>query len=306
MRMWIASALVLGGVAVGCGAAPDGNSEGATSTEDALLLADFEPGEHVRMMPMRQASSKPLADRAAATVTPPAGAHLTYFGGPVLSNAKVQAVYWGSNVALQPHLNAFYGAITSSAYFDWLSEYNTPTQHIGRGSFGGGHVITPSIHATTLTDAQIQKELAKQIAAGKLPKSDPNTIYMIHFPPGISITQHGSTSCVQFCAYHGTFKKSAQNVYYGVIPDQGGACAGGCGPTPAADGTTDVSSHELIEAVTDPAVGLATTTGAPLAWYDQANGEIGDICAGSGDSAQVAGFTVQVEWSNARGACVAQ
>ena len=93
-------------------------------------------------------------------------------------------------------------------------------------------------------------------------------------------------------------------VFYGVIPDQGGACAGGCGPSPVADGTTDVSSHELIEAVTDPGVGLAKSNASPLAWYDQSNGEIGDICSGSGDSATEAGYTVQLEWSNAKNGCI--
>jgi len=39
-----------------------------------------------------------------------------------------------------------------------------------------------------------------------------------------------------------------------------------------------VASHELVEATTDPAAGLATTFAPPLAWYDRAFGEIGDIC----------------------------
>jgi len=53
--------------------------------------------------------------------------------------------------------------------------------------------------------------------------------------------------------------------------------------------------------VTDAAVGLATTFGPPLAWYDRANGEIGDI--GNGQQAQVAGFTLQLEWSNSQNRC---
>jgi hypothetical protein len=285
---------------VGCGSAS--TEEGASSNDDALLLADYEPGDRIHAMPMRPQAS--LDNAATPDVTPPAGAHLTYFGGPVLSKVKVYAVYWGSGVQLQSHLNSFYTTITNSAYFDWLKEYNTPTQTIGRGSFGGAHVITPSTKSKKLTDSQIQKELAKQITAGSLPKNDANTLYMVHFPPGVSISMGGSSSCVEFCAYHGTFKKSSQMVFYGVIPDQGGSCAGGCGPSPVADGTTDVSSHELIESVTDPGVGLATTNGPPLGWYDNTNGEIGDICAGQNDGATVSGFVVQVEWSNKRNACV--
>ena len=35
----------------------------------------------------------PMGPRAQSA---PAGAHLTYFGGPVISNVSVQGVYWGS------------------------------------------------------------------------------------------------------------------------------------------------------------------------------------------------------------------
>jgi hypothetical protein len=56
--------------------------------------------------------------------------------------------------------------------------------------------------------------------------------------------------------------------------------------------------NQLVEAVTDAAVGLATTFGPPLAWYDRVNGEIGDIC--NALQGQVAGFTVQLEWSNSQ------
>jgi hypothetical protein len=37
-------------------------------------------------------------------------------------------------------------------------------------------------------------------------------------------------------------------------------------------------------------------------WYDQINGEIGDICAWH--FKKVAGYTVQLEWSNAQNKCV--
>jgi hypothetical protein len=239
--------------------------------------------------------------RAAA----PAAAHLNYFGGPVLANVKVYAVYWGSNVQFQDHINAFYPAITSSAYFDWLSEYNTPTQTIGRGSFGGAVVDATPPSGSNITDDQIQAEVGKLIDAGKLPPNDGNNLYMVYFPPGVSITgpQGAGSSCVEFCAYHGTFTKNGTFGFYGVMPDLGGACSQGCGDGSPQDNITEVSSHEMVEAVTDGAVGEATSNGPPLAWYDSSNGEIGDICVGN--AGQVAGFTIQLEWSNAAHKCIA-
>ena len=302
----------LGVVAVGLGltvsaCAVTPADENAASTDSDLALDQamgIESGDRVHTMPMKNVDNAAPLQTAAA----PAGAHLQYFGGPVIPSVKIIAVYWGANAAHQAHLNSFYGSVTKSTYFDWLKEYNTPTQSIGRGSFQGGHVITPSTTATKITDKTIQRELTKQITAGHLPAADGvNNLYMIHFPPGMHITGPGGAgaSCVQFCAYHGTFKQAAKYVFYGVIPDlDHDGCQNGCGAGTPENNVTEVSSHEMIEAVTDPAVGLAKTAGPPLAWYDNANGEIGDIC--NGQAGTVGGFTVQLQWSNAKNACVAK
>ena len=57
---------------------------------------------------------------------------------------------------------------------------------------------------------------------------------------------------------------------------------------------TATSSHELCEAITDPIPGAG--------WYNDTNGEIGDICAWS--FKQVAGYMVQLEWSDQQQKCV--
>jgi hypothetical protein len=59
------------------------------------------------------------------------------------------------------------------------------------------------------------------------------------------------------------------------------------------DSLTSIASHELCEAITDP----HPWTG----WNDDANGEIGDICAWQ--TGTINGFTVQKEWSNDQMAC---
>ena len=63
-------------------------------------------------------------------------------------------------------------------------------------------------------------------------------------------------------------------------------------------------SHELVEGITDPGVGLNR-----VAWYDQNNGESADICAGAGSAAPVIGgdgvrYMVQRIWSNRADACI--
>ena len=68
-------------------------------------------------------------------------------------------------------------------------------------------------------------------------------------------------------------------------------CLGGLAPFEALTGT---SSHELAESITDPIPGQG--------WYDDNNGEIGDICAWH--FKQVGAYNVQQEWSNQANQCV--
>jgi len=248
----------------------------------------------------------------------PAGAHLTYYGGKVIPNVKVEQVLYGSGTYISQltstsgvTMGTFYNQFASSGVMDWLSEYDTSSQNIGRGGFNAAKQITPatSHNGSTISDASIQAELAAQINNSTLPAPSDNMIYMVHFPAGKTITQGGSNSCQAggFCAYHGTFKIGSQNVYYGVLPDMTGGCATGCGGSTTFANQTSVASHELIEATTDAEVGFATTLGPPLAWYDNNNGEIGDICNGQqgtflGNDGVT--YTIQQEFSNQQNDCI--
>ena len=271
----------------------------------------------------------PVTPPGTSEFSAPAGAHLTYYGGRVVSSAQVVIVLWGTGSYLpqvsstvSPSMATFYQGVLNSAYVDWLSEYNTTvaggtSQTIGRGSFLQQATITPSTSASTVDDSTIQSELVAQINAGHLPApvtdaaGNVNTIYMIYFPHGKTITQGGSSSCVAggFCAYHGTLTRNGQHLYYGVMPDMqaGSGCDTGCGGSTPFGNYTSVSSHELVETITDAEVGLAMTTGPPLAWYDNTNGEIGDICnAQQGTIVGSDGVTyvVQKEFSNVANDCI--
>ena len=272
---------------------------------------DFVPGTQVHKMPQIQ-----KGERSPARPLPPSNIPvLSYYGGNVLSNASVVVVSWGTavNSVTRSRLSAFYSAVTGSAYFDWLSEYNATGgdaasyQRIGRGSYNQLVTIAPINLSTHLQDLDVQTELDAQISAGVLPVPDSNTLYMAYFPPGVVIGQGGADSCAPsgFCAYHGTFISSGSNIRYAVIPDMGpgSGCESTCGIDPISfNNLTTASSHELVEAVTDPDVGLATNLSAPLAWYDGVHGEIGDICNGLSD--RISGFSVQKQWSNQSGQCI--
>jgi hypothetical protein len=287
LSRWLKSLALVILVLPACMASPDDTDDGAAADD----------GTAVHVMPLHDPSK--VQDAA------PAGAVLTNFGGPVLKNVSVHPVFWNANTQFQANINAFYNGVTRSALFDMLSQYSA----IGRGSGVAGFVDNRT--TTNLSDAALHTELNRLFTAGSLPAPNASNYYPIHFPAGVRITApDGSQSCVQFCAYHGTYVRNGVNVNYGVIPDQGGGCAGGCGNNAQRVNNMDsVASHELIEATTDPAVGLATVFGPPLAWYDRVNGEIGDICNGQ-QGTTVGGdgvtYTIQLEFSNSARNCVAR
>ena len=280
---------------------------------------------------------KQTARRSSAPRRPGAALNLlSYYGGPVMSNVQVLAVFWTSAVDMGEQNNApgFYGAVTNSPWIDLLSQYSTvgltgltghagSNQSIGRGSFAGSYTITPANTNTTLSDADIQTELAHQISIAALPTpsldsgGNVNTLYVVYFPLSITLSDPSiGTSCVEFCAYHNTLTLNSELVPYGVIPDQtpNSDCSLGCGADPSYINNLDsVCSHELAESITDTAVGIATAFDYPLAWYDpnpndpMGGGEIGDLCNGEQGTTTGGGqtYTIQLLWSNRDGGCVA-
>ncbi|HWZ42201.1 MAG TPA: Ig-like domain-containing protein [Candidatus Saccharimonadales bacterium] len=280
----------------------------------------------------------PEAPVAAGAVAFP-GVLVSYFGGPIISNIHVVQVLYGAGSYLPgvqstttPSVASFFADITQSPFFDFLAEYSTvgvtaidgtagANQALGHGFFDGQVTIAPSAanNGASISDDQIQAELLAQVNAGHLPapvmdaQGNVNTLYMIYFPAGKTILQGNTSSCQNggFCAYHNSTNAlfSGKNLLYGVMPDTQppSLCARGCGSGSPLDIVTNVTSHELAEAVTDANVGPVNTFAAPLAWLDPINGEIGDICVGREASVTANGtlYIVQQIFSNVQGDCVA-
>ena len=283
----------------------------------------------------------------------PAGAQLTYRGGPLLSAPKLFGVFVDD-----PSGSAFPYKAEMSAYLDWygssdllseLKEYNVSGSgtHIGdariqlggstppppppppvpgppppqgqcqaeldalvnclgyaapstgghhhkhRGSLGLPHRVA-RLAGVVVQDADLQKLLSDSISAGSLPKPDSETLYVMFLPDGVTVQLGQDASCQTFCGYHSNFSLSdGSNVFYAILPFP--SCSGCMGSlaTPL-DSLTAITSHEISEAVTDPIPGNG--------WYDDANGEIGDICAWQ--TRQDGSYTVQLEWSNSHNACI--
>lgn len=257
---------------------------------DAVLSAIPDA---IRVVPLALAGDAvvPVLEPGAA---PAPAAHLTYRNGPLISSAEVVTIFWGASwqgaqASLAQNLNAFYDLILKSPLMDQLGEYGVPGKTIGHGSRIATATVTTPAPPGSVTDAQLRQMLQQWISARTVPPAGPNRLYMMYLPPGVAVVMGGSRSCQAFCGYHNSIGSS---LFYGVHPYPG--CRGCLGGLAALDALTEVSSHELCEAVTDPIPGQG--------WYDDVNGEIGDICAWQ--TKKVGQYTVQLEWSNKSGKCL--
>lgn len=240
----------------------------------------------IRVVPMHPGAMR-VAEAAAA--------QLTYRGGLLLTAVEVFTIFWGAawqdaaNSPVMTKMNQFFDYILTSQLMDQLNEYSVDGQSIGHGSRTGTTVITSPAPGTSVQDSDIQNMIGQGIGDETLPATTPNTLYFVFLPNGVQVVQGGSASCQVFCGYHDTF---GDGIYYAVMPYPG--CSGCLGGLTAADALTSTSSHELCEAITDPVPGQS--------WYDDANGEIGDICAWK--TKKLGDYLVQLEWSNKAGACI--
>jgi hypothetical protein len=279
-----------------------------SAAKAARKLTRYSKGEYIKVVPLH--SPKPAMSIAelstvrqeqsdaqlfdGAMLAAPPQARLVYFGGALLTNVQVYNIFWGKKWSAAPgaglaaKLNDFYKAILVSPLIDQLAEYNVSGKSIGHGSLIGSKVITANAPVGSVTDTTVRTRLKAWIGARTVPANTPNTVYFIYLDPGIASIMGGSKSCSSYCGYHDAVGK----VYYSVMPYPN--CAGCLGGLAAFDALTGTSSHELCEAITDPVPGSG--------WYDDQNGEIGDICAWS--FKKVAGYTVQLEWSNVQNKCV--
>ena len=246
-----------------------------------------------------------------------------YNGGRVLANPKIVTVtFAGDDGALVGRLQQFDDQVTTLNWWTAVSsEYCDSTKTcIGKGS-GGGHVVVtdppassyddtsqpgnPSslqdwiklhVSGPAVTDAGTDSGADGGSALPDFPKPDPNTLYVIYFPPGVTINLDGQPSCSTFGAYHNTTILPQQNGIpifspYAVIP----RCAN--------DEQTNTlsSSHEIIEAATDPDIGQgAISFYMRNQLWGPAGGEVGDLCefGGKGVAWVEATFTMQRTWSN--------
>jgi hypothetical protein len=204
-------------------------------------------------------------------------------GGPTLLDPEIVTVTWPGET-LASELAAFDDWIGKSSYWTIIaSDYGV------RAATHPASWVAPAAAPLTLDDADIQKVLLDGIAAKTLRAPTPNTIYTVYPPAGTAVTSFGATGCVEFQAYHyATTTPDGTAVVYAVTP----RCAFTQKLTPL-DFTTWGSSHEIVEAATDPFYDRPA-----YRQDDPTKGQLGenaDLCTGF--PLRIEGHTVTANWS---------
>jgi hypothetical protein len=181
---------------------------------------------------------------------------------------------------------------------------------VGRGTMDSSYLDTSlAANVPVVDDSTIQSDLIQGIQNGTLKAPDANRLYTVFIQPGTVETRGTSSSLSDFLAYHDRFIYNGKPVWYAVMPYPGVATAGSyfSTTTTAFDSLTDVTSHEVAEAVTDPDYADLNRGWTDLTWNGgvqnnpPVGAEIGDICEnlsnthwGAGNWVSLNGYAVQL------------
>lgn len=202
---------------------------------------------------------------------------ITYHGGNLMPHVEAQALYLGSDWSSNPTysqqrqtLDGFIRTLVGGVYMDMLTNagYN-----VGRGSADVGKSASIQLDkGAALSDDGIQAYVQSYIANGTLRPPDANRLYLVLVEPDILVrTSDGLLSRTDFLGYHGAFaghdaRGKPADIRYAVVAYPGGTIGNASvAGLSAINDMTEVLSHEIAEAVTDPDVDYAA-----LAWYDDA------------------------------------
>lgn len=212
-----------------------------------------------------------------------------YRGGPVMRKSAIHRIYIGTSMSNL--MGAFCVQLDKSPYANLLAQYGIEAINLGDTrpvpnfsptesafkAFLKEHAVRGSYNLNLILLDESQGLVWKTTRVGNVP--NPNAF--------------GFHDCIYF---------GFQPVYFAVIPALTdaqvkaacpGASMGGCSlklPEKQFDRITQVASHEIAEALTDPEV--------PYGWSAGSGGEeVGDICNGSSTTEGVPGYVTQTIYS---------
>ncbi len=230
---------------------------------------------------------------------------IQYNGGPVIQQAKVVAIYWGS-APIYPGgptpgttgtaasdgslIGYFLRNLGGSPHYQINTSYtnSSGTPISANVTYTGFWANNNNVHTDcqSVSDAQMRTELINGFNTGKI-TYNASTIYAI-FSAGKVNLGGGFGNCpgtnFQYCAYHTYFSWNGKIVKYAAMPYNNaypGSCTAfqGGGPAngdPGADAEVNTLTHEIEEANTDPQLNAWWVSNSSSPYYQEENA---DMCA---------------------------
>jgi hypothetical protein len=267
---------------------------GVTAAGASALIVQLPNGKTVSIQPRRGHLPSGLSATGLNST-----ANLIYHGGPVMSSNTNYAFYWAPSgspaypAEYQSGVNQFFEDLAHDSggeqNVDSVAvQYTDGSGHAANydSHFAGAIIDTDPYPANgckkapiCLTDAQIQAELAKYIAAHELPR-DLAHEYFVLTPPKVEdcfeangLECSAGTTAGAYCAYHGSFASAGGVIVYANDPFVTGieGCDTGEHPNnkPSDGVIMGGLSHEHNESTTDPELN---------AWFGSNGEENGDKC----------------------------
>ena len=252
----------------------------------------------------------------------PTTSNVTYHGGPVIAGEmQVYAIFWepgGSFVSSKFNmlLKRYFKDAGGSGLYASNGQYTDSAGQAPTGAELAGTFVDRSPYPATpvLRDSDIQNEVTHAMSV-KGWQPGITHVFFVYTAANESIcfTELGlcSPPLGSMCGYHFGFRTSSGVVLYAGMPYAGNSLAHCYGLTTspnkdiAADAEVNVTSHEQMEAATDPE---ATGWFGPGGLTD----EIGDKCAGVFGPINAHGadiyfkghpYILQEEWDNTISGC---
>jgi hypothetical protein len=248
----------------------------------------------------------PAAGTAATGLDNPGGPMTYHSGGPIMGPNGVQAfaIFWDGGGTLQngtsTGFSVNYGQPTLIAtawlqshglmnvgtqYYQQINGATTYFQNMGglqafvvdHGAYPASGCTDTATPGNCVTDQQMINKIAAVVSAQGW-QGGLGNIYVLFTSSGEgSCFNNTNASCayIQYCAYHSSFTFNSQTYIYAIIPygNPNGCQAGGqtTPNDPAGDLAANVTTHEIMEAATDP---------FGNAWFGSmgTSSEIGDLC----------------------------
>ena len=214
--------------------------------------------------------------------------HMTWHGGRVLEQPHFFNIYWGNYWGDHLDQVSWFDGFTrtvapSTELASQVTEYSVNGQVLGASVFAGS-VIVRDEPGSLITDSDLENFIQTQIQSHTAPAVDDHIVYSVFLAPGVKIQNEDKA-----VGYHTRSDWGFHEImihFDNYVLD-----------VASRDVAAVTYSHEMAETITDPDLD---------GWYDDAlgiQGEIGDVC--EGHLALAGGYSIQQEWSEADGKCMA-